>query len=264
MLISFVGNLMLLHAEKNLNKCVECGVCKEIVACPNLDVGNVSKCVGCGACYLACPNMAIELKLKTGKVREVQIRVDGETLYVPEKTTVKKALEIAGLTFSKFPGEGDFFAPCEVGGCYSCAVEVDGVLRPSCVTKVADGMKITTRLPEDQAPLRLVHGWMGHPVGGVGTPWWLKGKRYVEAAVFACGCNLRCPQCQNWTTTYNGRVPAHTPLKAAEIMTYARRRYGVDRMAISGGECTLNRRWLVQYIRELRRLNPRLWGKAAC
>jgi pyruvate formate lyase activating enzyme len=38
-------------------------------------------------------------------------------------------------------------------------------------------------------------------------------------------------------------------------MTEARKRYGVDRMAISGGECTLNREWLIQYIRELRLLN---------
>src|SRR3989339_919715 len=27
-------------------------------------------------------------------------------------------------------------------------------------------------------------------------------------------------------------------------------------MAISGGECTLNRLWLLQYVRELKRLNP--------
>lgn len=43
-------------------------------------------------------------------------------------------------------------------------------------------------------------------------------------------------------------------------MTDTRRRYIVDRMAISGGESTLNRSWLVQYIQELRRLNPN--GKA--
>lgn len=247
---------MLVYAEKNADKCVECGSCREIVACPNFEVGNTRECVGCGACHLACPYEAIELKPRTEKVGEIKIKVNGETFYVPEKITVKKALEIAGFTFSKFPGEGDFFAPCDIGGCYSCAVEINGMVKPSCVTKVMDGMEIRTELPADYTPERLVHGWMGHPVGGVGTPWWLKGKRYVEVAVFACGCNLRCPQCQNWTTTYNGRETPYKPAEAAEIMTYVRRRYGVDRMAISGGECTLNRRWLVQYIRELRRLNP--------
>jgi pyruvate formate lyase activating enzyme len=39
-------------------------------------------------------------------------------------------------------------------------------------------------------------------------------------------------------------------------MTGARREYGVDRMAISGGEPTLNRRWLLRYLRKLRELNP--------
>ena len=40
------------------------------------------------------------------------------------------------------------------------------------------------------------------------------------------------------------------------MVTQARHRYGVDRMAISGGEATLNRPWLVQFIGELKRLNP--------
>ncbi|MCS7115943.1 MAG: radical SAM protein [Nitrososphaerales archaeon] len=246
------------YAEKSVDKCVNCDICKEIVACPCFDVGNIDKCVGCGACYLACPHMAIELRSRMEEVKEVRIKVDGEVIYVPEKITVKRALEIAGFKFSKFPKfpNDNIFNPCGVGGCYACAVEINGVVRPSCVTKVMEGMEIKTRISESQELKRLLHGWMGHPVGGVGTPWWLKGKGYVEVAVFACGCNLRCPQCQNWTTTYNGRVLAYTPKRAAEVMTYIRRRYGVDRMAISGGECTLNRRWLIQYIKELKRLNP--------
>jgi len=231
-----------------------CGVCEEIVACASGNVGNTLECVGCGACYLACPNRAIEL-VEASKEREIRIFVDGERVYVPEKITVLKALEILGYRIGFFPGDGDIFAPCRVGGCYSCAVEVDGQVRPSCVTKVRENMKIVIRLREDYVPLRAVHGWMGHPVGGVGTPWWLKGRYYVEAAVFACGCNLRCPQCQNWTTTYNGKERPLTPKEAAILMTKARKRYGVDRMAISGGECTLNKEWLVQYVKELKLLN---------
>jgi len=38
-------------------------------------------------------------------------------------------------------------------------------------------------------------------------------------------------------------------------MTLTRAKYGVNRMAISGGECTLNRRWLIQYLKALRELN---------
>jgi pyruvate formate lyase activating enzyme len=38
-------------------------------------------------------------------------------------------------------------------------------------------------------------------------------------------------------------------------MTEARGKFEVDRMAISGGESTLNRRWLLEYVRELKTLN---------
>jgi pyruvate formate lyase activating enzyme len=113
--------------------------------------------------------MAVEL-VEAPERREVKVYVDGERAYVPEGVTVLKALELLGFRIAKFPGEGDIFAPCGVGGCYSCAVEVDGCVRPSCVTKVEEGMRVSTRLPEGCVPVRLVHGWMGHPVGGVGRP----------------------------------------------------------------------------------------------
>lgn len=242
-------------AEKDPRKCAGCGVCDEVAACSSLYVGYEEDCIGCGACALACPNEALKMKERSRR-EEVWVKVDGEKVFVPEKVTVKRALELLGYKVAKFPGEGDLFAPCEVGGCYSCAIEANGEIKPSCVTEVKEGMEIETGL-SDRPPARILHGWMGHPVGGVGTPWYLKGARgYVEAAVFACGCNLRCPQCQNWTTTYCGRGGALKPREAALLMTEIRRRYGVDRMAISGGESTLNRPWLIQYIRELKKLNP--------
>ena len=239
-------------AKRNEDRCKRCGICEEIVACP---AGKVCSdgCVGCGACYLACPNEAITLE-EEPREELITIEVNGEKFHVPERITVRKALELIGYRISKFPEEGDLFVPCEVGGCWSCAVMVNGELRPSCVMAVKEGMEIKTEFEFE--PRRIVHGWTGHTVGGVGTPWWLKGFGYIEVAVFACGCNLRCPQCQNWTTTYCGVGIAYTPREAAEIMTRVRRMYGVDRIAISGGESTLNRKWLIDYIRELRRLNP--------
>ena len=55
---------------------------------------------------------------------------------------------------------------------------------------------------------------------------------------------------------YDGTSQPMTPQEAALVVTRARRRYGVDRMAISGGEATLNRPWLVGYFQTLKALNP--------
>ena len=55
---------------------------------------------------------------------------------------------------------------------------------------------------------------------------------------------LLCPQCQNSHVTYDGRSEPRSPDEAAQMVIAYRHRYGVDRMAISGGEPTLNRKWL--------------------
>ena len=52
-----------------------------------------------------------------------------------------------------------------------------------------------------KVPLRIISGFGAHTIGGVGTPYWLK--RYnqpIEVACFTHGCNLRCSQCQNYTS----------------------------------------------------------------
>jgi len=189
--------------------------------------------------------------------KEVSIEVDGRGVKVHDGTTLKKALEMSGYRISKYPEQGLLFMPCEVGGCWSCALEVNGEVKPACITSVKEGLRVKTELPEDHTPKRVVHGFSGHMVGGVGTPWWLKSDhKYIEAACFGAGCNLRCPQCQNWETTYMKKGAALTPREAAERMTTTRNEVGVDRMAISGGESTLNRKWLVEYVKELKRLNP--------
>ena len=187
----------------------------------------------------------------------MSIELDGKWVKVRDGITVKNALEMSGYKIGKYPEKGSLLAPCEIGGCWSCAVELNKEIKPACITPVKDGFRIRTEFQEDYLPKRIVHGFSGHTVGGVGTPWWLKrGHGYIEAACFAAGCNLRCPQCQNWETTYKGKGKALTPGETAEIMTTTRTRFRVDRMAISGGESTLNRRWLVGYVKELKRLNP--------
>jgi len=187
----------------------------------------------------------------------VKIVVDGEPVKVAEFLTIKAALKSLGFKFADSLGEGRLYAPCCSGGCYACAATVDGALKPICITPVREGMDVRLGTPTEANPLRIVSGFQPHPVGGVGTPWQVKksGRHYVEVACFAHGCNLRCPQCQNFGITYCNTEPPLTPREAANLITCQRRQYGVDRIAISGGEPTLNRRWLTQFFMELRRLN---------
>lgn len=183
-------------ADYKLEKCLDCGTCRDIVACPGKD----DDCIGCGACVLACPNQAIKMT-EEPRDRQVTIEIDGQTATVPERISAKEALIGAGYRISEFPGELGILAPCQVASCWNCPVQVDSQIRPACVTAVKEGIKIRRELPRDYILKRIVHHFVGHTVGGVGTPWYLKGTRYVEAACFAPGCNFRCPQCQNWTTT---------------------------------------------------------------
>jgi len=238
--------------QVNETLCVRCGMCEEIIICPG-----PRQCIGCLACFQGCPYEARELVADEGPRGTIHITLDGAALEVPERITLKRALEMAGLTFGIGPGEGELQAPCRTGGCYGCLVEADGEVVRACVSPVREGMVVRTTLPEGYEPRRIVHGPQPHSVGGKATPWWLKARgRYIEVAIWTAGCNLRCPQCQNFQTTYDGRTPPLTPQEAARVVTQARHRYGVDRMAISGGEPTLNRRWLVRYFQALKKLNP--------
>jgi len=248
--------------RRDSKECRDCGFCTEYFSCAGVGKPSIERfetaCVDCGVCFIACPYRAVERIEDVVPRKQIKISVDGEYFVVPERTTVKRALESLGLEFGKFPDETKIFAPCEIGGCFVCAVRIDGKPKPACVTPVRDGMIIGLELARDYVPLRRVSGFQPHSVGGVGTPWWVKksGQRYVEVACFAHGCNLRCPQCQNFTVTYDNVAPALTPFEAAAILTAERNKYGVDRMAISGGEPTLNRAWLIRFFEELHRLNP--------
>jgi pyruvate formate lyase activating enzyme len=174
----------------------------------------------------------------------MQIKINGEKFEIPSNITIKKALEIHGFHLD---------APCLVGGCYSCILLVDGKVVRACITKAKDGMEILlTELP----PRRIIHGPQPHTVGGKATPWWLKSKGWIEVAIWTAGCNLRCPQCQNHDVTYDSSSHPVSPERAAELVTKARKTYKVNRMAISGGEPTLNKRWLLGYFSALKKLNP--------
>jgi pyruvate formate lyase activating enzyme len=256
-------------ASRKTEKCRDCGFCALI--CPSRD-----NCIGCGACVDACPYEARVLEEISERRKEIKIKVNHERYEVPEGITVLRALELIGFTALPFKdnkrnevwegklSETEILAPCRTGGCWACAVIINGDLKPSCVTPAEEGMEIITDKDaiEKKEPKRVVSGFQGHAVGGVGTPYWIKprtlglGFRFIEVACFSHGCILRCPTCQNWEITYSGvEEEALSPVEVARIMSYERRRFGVDRMAISGGESTLNRRWLLEYLTELKRLN---------
>lgn len=233
-------------AQRDQSLCTFCGACRNSVTCPSGEALG-SGCIGCGACELACAGSAISLVEDRGKRADITIKIDGKVFSVPERITLKEALGFAGISFSH--GE----APCGVGGCWCCAVLVDGNAKPACITGVREGMVIDTRAKI--IPRRVVTGFGPHMVGGVGTPVGIRDYiSPVEVALFTHGCNLRCPQCQNHIMAFTGGMEM-LPHEAAAMLSNMRRIYRVNRMAFSGGECTLNRSWLVQAIKELKKLN---------
>jgi len=208
------------------------------------------------ACYLACPYKARKIIRDEAPRREISIVIDGVQYKVPEGITIKDTLKLCGYPIGIYPGEGKVCVPCGSGGCWTCTVIADDETTRACITGVKDGMKISTDTSK-VTPLRVIHGPEPHSVGGKATPWYEgKGTKYVEVAIWAAGCNLRCRSCQNYSVTYDNSSKPMSPSEVAREVTYYRRIYGVNGMAISGGEPTINKRWLIEYFRELRRLNP--------
>ncbi len=239
---------------KVLEKCTDCGICKNFVVCPAGDVKRSIEsdtCIGCGACTIACPEEALILERKHQEKKKVFV----DDKEVMASGTVKDALIASGIKISKFPVPNQIFMPCSCGACWACLVMVNEKLAPGCHAPLEDGMKIKTKF-EEHTPVRVVSGFGAHSVGGVGTPYWLKGLRGpIEVVGFAHGCNLRCPQCQNHIIAFTAGGHLLEAYETAQILLGLKEHHKVSRIAISGGECTLNRRWLLEVIRSIRSLD---------
>ncbi|HEX6996947.1 MAG TPA: formate dehydrogenase subunit alpha [Gammaproteobacteria bacterium] len=76
--------------------------------------------------------------------RQVTLTIDGETVTVPEGTTVLRAAALAGINIPKLCAT-DSQQP--FGSCRLCLVEIEGAkgLPASCTTQVREGMKVTTQ-----------------------------------------------------------------------------------------------------------------------
>ncbi|MEM1545197.1 MAG: radical SAM protein [Candidatus Methanomethylicia archaeon] len=231
------------------SRCRRCNFCSVVARC-----FSSPQCSGCLACYYACPYEA-RILVKSEAEGEVKVTIDGVDYRFPSNITIARALELIGFRFSDLGFRGLSLA-CRIGGCWTCMVLVDGEPKRSCITPIRDGIRIETNIGST-TPRRIVHGPDPHIVGGKATPWWeVDGVHYVEAAIWVAGCNLRCPQCQNYSVTYDNVSTSLTPREAAEVLTLCSQTYKTRGLAISGGEPTLNREWLVEFFRELKRLNP--------
>lgn len=245
-------------AKHILEKCINCNICKDYVTCP---IGNVrasietGECIGCEACVIACPEEA--LVLENNNKRSKDVFINGEK--ITASGAVKDALEASGIKLSKFPDfagkiKDQIFMPCGCGGCWACLVLVNGKPVPSCITPLKEGMRIETNIPVEKYPvLRVISGFGAHSVGGVGTPYWLKNKKGpIEVVGFTHGCNLRCPQCQNFPMAFTAGGHLLDVDETSNILLGLKEVHEVDRIVISGGESTLNRKWLVELIKSIK------------
>lgn len=183
---------------------------------------------------------------------------------------VKDAIHQSGINISKFscedPKESNIliskqeclFVPCECGGCWACVVEVNGQMALSCNTPLENDMQINT-FKKFKTPLRVISGFGVHRVGGVGTPYNLKKNlEPIEAICFTHGCNLRCPQCQNDLVAFTSKGNLLEPEETAQILLGLQDLHGLDTIAFSGGESTLNRQWVIKTLNSIRRYDKKV------
>jgi pyruvate formate lyase activating enzyme len=217
--------------------CLHCGFCEDYVDCPRDESG----CIGCGICLKGCPQGSRRLVLRPNPSTEIRFTVNGEPCITENAASVLDLLnelgEKAGGGDAANGDERDSF--CGTGGCWSCAVIVDGALARSCVTPLRQGMEIVTH----SDALREVEPKRNATI--------MRPYPHRHPTIFVHGCNFHCGSCHNWDMTFASRGRALTPREAVSLLHLDPEQDCW--VGISGGEPTLNRPWLLETVRQIRK-----------
>lgn len=229
------------------DNCIQCGFCDQYIDCSLKTDG----CIGCGACVVACPQGARELRARPANQpvagsedrNLLDFVVDGEPQQLHGPISVSTALEQLGLGSKAGASEPESHkADCRTGGCWDCAILINGVLTRSCITPLRSGMQIETNphTVRQVMPKRVVTLMRPEP--------------HHHPSIFTHGCNYHCDLCHNWDLTFSSTARALTPTETvAQLMLRPEKDQWIG---ISGGEPTLNRQWLVKTVQAIRQAAP--------
>jgi pyruvate formate lyase activating enzyme len=191
-----------------------------------------------------CPQGARELNERHDAGKTIRFALDGKSCAVKGPVSVFDALcELGRAVKTHEPDDCRTQALCGTGGCWSCSVSINGVLTRSCVTPLQEGMEIVTDpdILHRHAPVRVVTVMRPAP--------------HYHPSIFVHGCNYRCDLCHNWDLTFAARTQPGSPAETVSLLQLdPETDYWVG---ISGGEPTLNRAWLLETVRQLRRAVPK-------
>lgn len=226
--------------------CLHCGFCDREVDCSQKETGI---CIGCGACIKGCPQKAISLRIRQRIDKpgaSINCTIDGCAVEIEGPVSVLNAIKelrkeekCCNSSFA----DDTCGALCETGGCWNCATLIDGVLTRSCLTPLQEGMDIVTdpyEIRRSFQPRRIVTILRPYP--------------HYDPSIFTHGCNYSCDFCHNWDITFASAGQAMTPSEAIRKLNLNKQEDAW--VGISGGEPTLNRRWLIETVLELKKTMP--------